>query len=127
MPIYAYRCESCENEFDVNLPVSRYQEPQDCTECGAGPARKLITPTGFILKGDGFPGKNSRIESQMREKNRTLTSKQEAKKRDMGVRLAPNVGGERVDSWSEAVKLADSKGKDTSGYKKMAATESKKG
>lgn len=126
MPIYAYRCNSCEVEFDKNLPVSQYQDPQDCPECGAGPAKKLITPTNFVLKGDGFPGKNNRIASQMREKNRGLESKQEARKRDAGVRLSPNVGGERVDSWSEAVKLAESKGKDTSGYKKRAISEGNK-
>jgi hypothetical protein len=37
--------------------------------------------------------------------------------------LAPNVDGERTDSWSDATKLAKSKGKDTSGYEKYARKE----
>ncbi len=36
--------------------------------------------------------------------------------------LVPNVEGERVDSWGEASKLAKAKGKETTGYDRMAAT-----
>ena len=73
--------------------------------------------SNFILKGDDWPGKNIKIRGQMSEKNRRLDKKQDAMKREApGLSLAPNVGGERVDSWSEASKLAVSKGLDGSSY-----------
>jgi len=127
MPTYAYKCDHCGEEFDKILPISRYKEPQDCINCGEGPARKVITGgTGFILKGDSWAGKNLKVKNQMREKNRRLDAKQNEMKRDApSVTLAPNVGGERVGSWSEAAKLAKSKGKDTSGYHKLARQEKK--
>ena len=128
MPTYAYRCESCDEEFDKSLPVSRYQDPQECPNCGKSPAKKIITGgSGFILKGDGWAGKNFRVKNQMREKNRRLDAKQNDRRNqaDASVRLAPNVGGERVESWSEASKLAKSKGKDTSGYDARARQEKK--
>ncbi len=40
-----------------------------------------------------------------------------------GPRLQPNVDGQEVGSWSEAKKLAKSKGKDTSTYDRAIATE----
>jgi putative FmdB family regulatory protein len=127
MPTYAYRCDGCGEEFDKVLPISRYKEPQDCINCGEGPARKMITGgTGFILKGDSWAGKNLKVKSQMREKNRRLDSKQNEMKRDApSVTLTPNVAGEQVGSWSEASKLAKSKGKNTSGYDRLARKEKK--
>jgi hypothetical protein len=60
----------------------------------------------------------------MEKKNQRLDAKQNERKRDAPmVTLAPNVGGERVESWSEASKLAASKGKDTSGYDALARKE----
>ena len=55
----------------------------------------------------------------MKRKNRRLSSKEEDFKRNdpaMQISLAPNVDGERVDSWEDAKKLAVSKGKDTTLY-----------
>ena len=126
MPTYAYHCDDCDLGFDRILPISRYQEPQDCPECGQGPAKKKVTSTNFILRGDGWAGKNNRIRGQMRKKNQRLDAKQHGRKRDQpNVTLAPNVEGQRVESWSEASKLARSKGKDTSGYDTRAAKEKK--
>jgi putative FmdB family regulatory protein len=128
LPTYLYRCEPCDEEFEKILPVARYREPQNCPNCNEGPAKKLITGgTGFILRGDGWAGKNNRINNQMRQKNRRLTSKQDQMKRDApSVTLAPNVEGQQVGSWSEASKLAASKGKNTSGYDARARQEKKK-
>ena len=127
MPTYSYRCGSCSHEFDRLLPIARYDEPQGCPECEEAPAKKLITAGGgFILKGDGWASKDGRVNKQMREKNRKLDAKQAEMKRDApGMTLAPNVAGQRVGSWSEASKLARSKGKDTSGYDARARKEKK--
>lgn len=124
MPVYAYECESCGEVFDKILPFSRYKDPQDCPFCQAGPAKKLVSVPNFILKGDGWDGKNHTIKRQMEKKNQRLAQKEREFKNDApGVRLAPNVNGERVDSWSEASKLAASKGKDTTGYDARARAE----
>jgi len=128
VPTYEYRCNSCEEDFEKLLPMSRYDEPQDCPHCGEGPAAKKVSGgIGFILRGDGWAGKNNRIAGQMRNKNRRLSGRENVMKNDApSVTLVPNVGGERVDSWSEASKLAASQGKDTSGYDAKAKTEKTK-
>ena len=128
MPTYTYKCEACEHPFEKVLPMSRYKEPQDCPECGEGPAKKTVSGgVGFILKGDGWAGKNNRINGQMRKNRQRAGARQNAMVKDApGVSLVPNVGGERTENWSEASKLAASKGKDTSGYDAKARTEAKK-
>lgn len=103
-------------------------DPQDCTNCGKGPARKTVSfGSGFILKGDGWAGKNHAVKRQMARKNQRLASKKKEILRDApSVTLAPNVDGQRTDTWSDASKLAKSKGKNTSGYDKRASAERKK-
>jgi putative FmdB family regulatory protein len=115
MPTYEYLCETCEAGFECYLPMSQCSDPQPCPECGALGKRVLSMPN-FVLKGDGWPGKNIKIKGQMEAKNRVLDQKQEERKRNPAVRLSPNVDGERVDSWSDAQKLAASKGKNTESY-----------
>lgn len=115
MPTYTYLCSSCENPFEMSRPMAESSDPQPCPECG-GTGKRTITSANFILKGDSWPGKNIKINGQMTQKNRVLDKKQEARKRDPAVRLAPNVNGERVDSWSEAKSLAVSQGKSGGTY-----------
>ena len=123
MPVYAYRCESCQISFDRVLALKDYRSPQNCPSCDEV-AVKAVTPVGFVLKGDGWAGKNLKIKSQMAKKNQRLDSKMADMKRDQPVAtLAPNVGGERVGSWAEAKKLAASKGKNTATYDKYVAKE----
>lgn len=43
MPIYDYKCPSCEHEFEKNVKMANYQDPQDCPECK--------TPSGRTVKG----------------------------------------------------------------------------
>lgn len=125
MPTYEYQCTACENEFDVVLRMADYDLPQNCPECKEGPAKKLISKgVGLIFSGDNWVSKNNRVEGQMAQKNKNQAKRQEEKKRaGTGMTLAPNVGGERVDSWSEASKLAASQGKNTDAYDKKARVE----
>lgn len=116
MPTYSYLCEACENSFEMSRPMAESGDPQPCPECG-GNGKRTIGPTNFILKGDGWPGKNIKISGQMAFKNRVLDKKQNERKREApGLKLAPNVGGERVDSWTEAKSMAQSQGKNTMSY-----------
>jgi hypothetical protein len=98
------------------MSITRCDDPQYCDGCGSLGKKTLFLPN-FILKGDGWTGKNIKVAGQMAAKNRVLDKKQDERKRDApGVRLAPNVDGERVDSWADAQKLAASKGKNTESY-----------
>ncbi|MDP2210163.1 MAG: zinc ribbon domain-containing protein [Candidatus Aquicultor sp.] len=52
MPIYGYRCQSCEHTFEVTQSIN--DEPiKDCPEC-SGQVRKLFYPVGIAFKGSGF-------------------------------------------------------------------------
>jgi putative FmdB family regulatory protein len=120
MPIYTYHCGPCDLDFEKQLPMAQYADPQNCPECEAV-AQKTVALTSYILKGDGWASKDNRIKGQMAEKNRKLDAKQDEFKKDGStIKLVPNVGGERVDSWKEASKLAASQGKSTAGYDKLA-------
>lgn len=125
MPTYTYKCSSCDTQFEQVLPLANHSDPQDCPECGEGPAEQIVTsPVGFVLRGDGWTGKNIKIKGQMAGRRRRLATKEHEQKMDApGIHLAPNVGGERVDSWVEAKRLAKSRGKDTSSYDGMVRKE----
>ncbi len=52
MPIYEYRCSDCGKEMEVMQRIT--EEPLSvCPEC-KGALRRLISSTGFILKGSGW-------------------------------------------------------------------------
>ena len=53
MPIYAYKCSSCQHERDVLQKVS---DPAltVCPQCGAATFAKQLTAAGFQLKGSGW-------------------------------------------------------------------------
>ena len=91
MPTYTYVCTECRASFERFMSITRCDDPQYCEECGSL-GKKTISMPNFILKGDGWTGKNIKIAGQMAAKNRTLDKKQDERKRDApGVRLSPNV------------------------------------
>jgi len=53
MPIYAYKCSSCQHEVDALQKIS--DAPlTDCPQCGAPALVKQLTAAGFQLKGSGW-------------------------------------------------------------------------
>ncbi len=53
MPLYEYRCDACGHEMDALQKMS--DEPLvDCPSCGQEALRKLVSASGFRLKGDGW-------------------------------------------------------------------------
>jgi putative FmdB family regulatory protein len=53
MPIYAYRCSSCNCQKDVMQKMS--DAPlSTCPECGKQTFAKQLTAAGFQLKGSGY-------------------------------------------------------------------------
>ncbi len=58
MPIYGYRCQSCQHEFETQQRMS--DPPQAaCPDCG-GAGTRLFYPTGILFKGSGFYKTDSR-------------------------------------------------------------------
>ena len=54
MPLYEYQCKSCNNNFELR---QKFSDPpaSACPACG-GEVEKLISQSGFALKGDGWYG-----------------------------------------------------------------------
>jgi len=128
MPSYGFDCQGCKARFDIFTVPSKYIDKQPCPECGSADTKRYYTVPYVTFKGDGWVDKDLRIKRQMQEKNRLLDKKQKDRYRTKGragavAALTPNVGGEEVDTWAEATKLAASKGKNTTGYAKQAAAE----
>jgi putative FmdB family regulatory protein len=53
MPIYEYECKSCSTVQEVLQKISD-PAPAECPSCHKGPLVKLLSRTGFILKGNGW-------------------------------------------------------------------------
>jgi len=53
MPLYEYRCDVCGHEFEALQKIS--DEPLvHCPACEQAQLRKLVSASGFRLKGDGW-------------------------------------------------------------------------
>ena len=52
MPVYEYRCESCQHQFELR---QKFADPpaRECPACG-GAVKKLISSAAFSLKGGGW-------------------------------------------------------------------------
>ena len=48
---YDFRCDGCEQRFDVERPVAQAGEPIECPFCGA-PARRVFTAPKLLFKAD---------------------------------------------------------------------------
>lgn len=53
MPIYEYECAACGRRFEE---MRKFSDPEltECRLCQAGPVRKVLSPTAFVLKGSGW-------------------------------------------------------------------------
>ena len=51
MPVYEYRCISCEHQFDLWQEIGA--EPPPCPECESD-VKKIFHPVRTIFKGSGF-------------------------------------------------------------------------
>lgn len=53
MPIYIFYCEKCQIDWEIRLPVDKYNEPQKCAECESS-IKRIPAKTSFQLKGGGW-------------------------------------------------------------------------
>lgn len=53
MPLYEYRCEACDHQFEV---IRKFSDAPIavCPKCGAGPVVKLFSSPAFQFKGSGW-------------------------------------------------------------------------
>lgn len=76
MPTYAYKCDSCEHDFELFQSITA--EPvKKCPECKKAKVRRLIgTGAGIIFKGSGF------YETDYRSANYKKAAEKDNKKPD---------------------------------------------
>lgn len=58
MPIYEYRCNSCQSVSEVFVRSGK--EPTACSDCGEEALQRLISRPAIIFKGPGFYVTDSR-------------------------------------------------------------------
>jgi len=128
MPEYAFRCSKCDTGFFKTLAIVNRNQSQECPDCGAPAEKKIASGVGGVLRGDVWPGKNIRVKKQMAVRRARVGEREHQLKMDgPQFNLAPNVEGERVDSWGDAARLAASKGKDTREYEKRTRQGKRRG
>ncbi len=53
MPTYEYKCDACNNEWELEQRIS--EDPvKKCPKCGKLKARRMISGGNFLLKGEGW-------------------------------------------------------------------------
>jgi putative FmdB family regulatory protein len=52
MPIYEYACADCGHRFEKLVRINA--DAPLCEQCGGAEVRKLVSASGFILKGGGW-------------------------------------------------------------------------
>jgi len=119
--IYEYQCPSCEEHFEVSKSIADYARSEKCPKCATEGERR-VSESSFVLKGDGWPGKALKVKGQMAHRRKKLGRKQKDHVAPP-LKLTPNVGGEETGTWSEAQKLATSKGKDAESFTPLVAQE----
>ena len=53
MPIYQYKCESCDHDFELKKSFKDDSNHVHCPECGEH-AGRVFVPPAIIFKGSGF-------------------------------------------------------------------------
>ena len=119
MPTYEYRCNDCNTVFEI---VHSIKDDSDyfCSECGENgkevKMERLISRNvnGFIFK-QWTEAQHYKYKRDKVKENKSLGTKQ-IDRYGTGPRLKPNVAGMEVESWSEAKKVAQEAGLNTSSY-----------
>lgn len=83
MPIYEYVCEACGRTFDARQKITD-QPLGECTLCGRGPVRRLVSATSFVLKGSGWYKTDYANNSKKAEAGGAASGKSDADKADTG-------------------------------------------
>jgi putative FmdB family regulatory protein len=75
MPIYAFECSTCGDQFDRLQRLSD-ADPDTCPECGAHTVKRRVTAPSFRLAGSGWYETDFKKDG---DKKRNLADKAEVK------------------------------------------------
>ncbi len=99
MPIYAYRCESCNQPHEALQKVSALPLTQ-CPACGQATLRKQLTAAGFQLKGSGW------YVTDFRDKAKASEAKQKSETKPSGESSEPAKAAGPADSTAKPASLS---------------------
>ena len=69
MPVYEYRCEKCEGQFEATQSVHARPEDTVCPHCNAKSATRMLSAFSSTIKGDHKPGfKEMKAYSMLNER-----------------------------------------------------------
>ncbi len=86
MPIYEYECQKCKKVFEYTQGIKEAKKVT-CEEC-SGPLERLISASGFVLKGGGWykdlyssskPGAKSETKTETKTETKSETKTETAK------------------------------------------------
>ena len=80
MPIYEYECQKCKKHFEYTQGIKEPKK-ETCEECG-GSLERLISPSGFVLKGGGWYKDLYSSTKKSDTKTETKTDSSSDKKKD---------------------------------------------
>ncbi len=86
MPLYDYRCDLCEAQFEVRQSFNEEKlgfcpaegGPAACTSPGEGPVKKVFSGVGISFKGDGFYKNDHGANASGRRKEREAASSKDS-------------------------------------------------
>lgn len=82
MPLYEYRCNQCDDEFEFFLPISEYDKKIYCPNCN-NILQKLISACSFINKTSEHRDIDCIIGEDAEKKWKNIYKKQAAKKKKL--------------------------------------------
>jgi len=116
MPIYEYKCQSCENELEK---LQRISDPPltDCPTCDEPALRRLISAAGFRLKGAGWYETDFKKGSK-----RNLHDSGDSKSSDSGDSKSSDSGGSKSNGTKAAAPDAKTPAKSSEASKPSSTT-----
>jgi hypothetical protein len=102
--------------------MSESSSLQTC-ECGYIGKKIIVAGDGgFVLKGDGWTGKDLKMKTYMTARNNRAGRKMKDHVKPTAS-MVPNYKGEETGTWTEAQKKAASEGKDATSYEPLVVKE----
>jgi putative FmdB family regulatory protein len=83
---YEYRCAACGGNSEREFPIGKAEREVPCPACG-GVARKLVSKSGLVFKGGGWPSKSVSLNAEMTRRNEEA-GRRMRKEHKPGMRLA---------------------------------------